>query len=117
MNLSSRGWAPPASGPSGGPVATPNGDSARRPATPPLHAHRHRPGARRPRAHAAGAEAVLASHAGPAQAGDRSSWLPDTVDLTVGYGLDGLELEAFGRHVTGSGDAGYRFGFGGTLEY
>ena len=29
----------------------------------------------------------------------------------------GLELEAFGRHVTGSGDAGYRFGFGGTLEY
>ena len=86
-------------------------------ATPPLHAHRHRPGARRPRAHAAGAEAVLASHAGPAQAGDRSSWLPDTLDVTVGYGLDGLELEAFGRHVTGSGDAGYRFGFGGTLEY
>ena len=38
------------------------------------------------------------------------------MDLTVGYGLDGLELEAFGRHVTG-GDAGYRFGFGGTLEY
>ena len=29
----------------------------------------------------------------------------------------GLELEAFGRHVTGSGDAGYRFGFGGSLEY
>ena len=29
----------------------------------------------------------------------------------------GLELEAFGRHVTGSGDPGYRFGFGGTLEY
>ena len=62
-------------------------------------------------------EAVLASHAGPAQAGNRSSWLPDTVDVTVGYGLDGLELEAFGRHRTGSGDAGYRFGFGGTLEY
>ena len=64
-----------------------------------------------------GAEAVLASPAGPAQAGDRSSWLPDTVDVTVGYGLDGLELEAFGRHRTGSGDAGYRFGFGGSLEY
>ena len=29
----------------------------------------------------------------------------------------GLGLEAFGRHVTGSGDAGYRFGFGGSLEY
>ena len=52
-----------------------------------------------------------------AHAGDRSSWLPDTVDVTVGYSLDGLELEAFGRHVTGSGDAGYRFGFGGSLEY
>ena len=62
-------------------------------------------------------QAVLASHAGPAEAGDRSSWLPDTVDVTVGYRLDGLELEAFGRHVTGSGDAGYRFGFGGSLEY
>ena len=73
--------------------------------------------ARRPRAHAAGAEAVLASHAGPSQAGDRSSWLPDTVDVTVGYSLDGLELEAFGRHLTGSLDAGYRFGFGGSLEY
>ena len=65
---------------------------------------------------------MLASHAGPAHAGpsdagDRSSWLPDTVDVTVGYRLDGLELEAFGRHVTGSGDAGYRFGFGGSLEY
>ena len=62
-------------------------------------------------------QAVLASHAGPAQAGNRSSWMPDTVDVTVGYSLDGLELEAFGRHVTGSGDPGYRFGFGGTLEY
>ena len=62
-------------------------------------------------------QAVLASRGGPAPAGDRSSWLPDTVDVTVGYGLDGLELEAFGRHVTGSGDAGYRFGFGGSLEY
>ena len=60
---------------------------------------------------------MLASHAGPSDAGDRSSWLPDTVDVTVGYRLDGLELEAFGRHVTGSGDAGYRFGFGGTLDY
>ena len=64
-------------------------------------------------------QAVLASrggpaHAGPAQAGDRSSWVPDTVDLTVGYRLDGLELEVFGRHRTGSGDAGYRFGFGGS---
>ncbi len=39
------------------------------------------------------------------------------MDVTVGYRLDGLELEAFGRHVTGSGDAGYRFGFGGSLEY
>ena len=62
-------------------------------------------------------QAVLASRGGPAPAGDRSSWLPDTVDVTVGYGLDGLELEAFGRHRTGSGDAGYRFGFGGSLEY
>ena len=60
---------------------------------------------------------MLASHAGPSQAGDRSSWLPDTVDVTVGYSLDGLELEAFGRHLTGSLDAGYRFGFGGSLEY
>ena len=42
---------------------------------------------------------------------------PGTVDVTVGYSLDSLELEAFGRHVTGSGDTGYRFGFGGSLEY
>ena len=62
-------------------------------------------------------QAVLASRGGPAPAGDRSSWLPDTVDVTVGYRLGGLELEAFGRHRTGSGDAGYRFGFGGSLEY
>ena len=43
--------------------------------------------------------------------------LPETVGH---HGRDGracLELEAFGRHVTGSGDAGYRFGIGGSLEY
>ena len=60
--------------------------------------------------------AVLASHGGAASARDRS-WLPDSVDVTVSYGLDGLELEVFGRHLAGNGDAGYRFGLGGSLEY
>ena len=61
-------------------------------------------------------DAVLASHGGAASARDRS-WLPDSVDVTVGYGLDGLRLEVFGRHLAGNGDAGYRFGLGGSLEY
>ena len=43
-------------------------------------------------------QAVLATHGGAADRAARSSWLPDTVDMTVTYGLDGLELEAFGRH-------------------
>ena len=63
-----------------------------------------------------GTRTVLASHGGAASARDRS-WLPDTVDVTVSYGLDGLELEVFGRHLAGNGDAGYRFGLGGSLEY
>ena len=61
-------------------------------------------------------QALLATHGGAADRAARSSWLPDTVDVTVGYRLDGLELQAVGRHLTGSGDTGYRFGFGGTLE-
>ena len=61
-------------------------------------------------------DAVLASHGGAASARDRS-WLPDSVDVTVSYGLDGLQLEVFGRHLAGNGDAGYRFGLGGSLEY
>ena len=61
-------------------------------------------------------DAVLASHGGAASGLGRS-WLPDSVDVTVGYSLDGLELEVFGRHLAGSGDAGYRFGLGGSLEY
>ena len=40
--------------------------------------------------------AVPASHGGAASARDRS-WLPDSVDVTVGYGLDGRELEVFAR--------------------
>ena len=109
-NLSSRGWGPPASAPSCGPAATPNGDSARRQA----------PSWGRP---ARGTDAlwrdpsaVLASHGGAASARDRS-WLPDSVDVTVSYGLDGLELEVFARRLAGNGDAGYRFGLGGSLEY
>ena len=59
---------------------------------------------------------MLASHGGAASARDRS-WLPDSVDVTVSYGLDGLELEVFARRLAGNGDAGYRFGLGGSLEY
>ena len=61
-------------------------------------------------------EAVLASHGAAASARGRS-WLRDTVDVTVGHGLDGLEVEVFGRHLAGNGDAGYRFGLRGSLEY
>ena len=82
MNPSSRGWAPPASAPS---CYTHTGIGlglagrgrmllVRRRCSPPTPDQPRAP--------------------------SRSSWLPD-VDMTVGYGLDGLELEAFGRHVTG----------------
>ena len=63
-------------------------------------------------------DAVVASGGDPdASAGRSSAWLPDAVDVTVSYGLDGLELEVFGRHLAGSREAGYRFGLGGSLEY
>ena len=62
-------------------------------------------------------EAVLVSSGGAADAGDRSTWLPDSLDVTVSYRLAGLQLEVFGRRTAGSGEADYRFGLGGSLEY
>ncbi|MCY4375212.1 MAG: hypothetical protein OXC31_15745, partial [Spirochaetaceae bacterium] len=59
-------------------------------------------------------DAVLASDGSASSIPDRS-WLPDAVDVTVSYGLDGLEIEVFGRHDGGAG--AYRFGVGGSLEY
>ena len=59
-------------------------------------------------------DAVLASHGSASSIPDRS-WLPDAVDVTVSYGLDGLEIEVFGRHDGGA--TAYRFGASGSLEY
>ncbi len=62
--------------------------------------------------------AVLgAAEGGAAGAGGRSPLLPDSVEVTVGYVVDGLALEVFGRRLAAGGGAGYRLGLGGSLEY
>ena len=60
-------------------------------------------------------DAGLASHVSAAPT--PGAWLPDAVDVTVSYVLDGLDIEVYGRHLTGGREAGYRFGLGGSLEY
>ena len=58
-------------------------------------------------------DAVLASHGGAVR--------PRPVVAARQRGRDrlrpGRPAEVFGRHLAGNGDAGYRFGLGGSLEY